>query len=766
MIGLVSLAMTVSKTHATSFQSGPHTGAVYAAAMVTDTETPGTFYYTGITYDSTLGTSSSESSTSTAKVPHCFVAKSEQTSTSSATASPFFSLVTQYASFTPLLEDSCRTLVVLSPQQLAVVGTADEGSPMFESNVMVPFTLPQSGFAMTLSTNTLDKVAGLTLTTETRVPYPQAVVTDPNDSDKIFVASMAATAVAEETSTQEYPNWTHLFQHGTSFELSVQALEYHEGATGDTFDGILDLGNGGSSTGAVSPLLQSNWTQRFPVPNETVADGTTAPPRPSVYVGGMIWKSKVGLIVVGSTSAHGEAYGPADGDDEDGFVTVLDPNTGKLGNQAVTSSGAAAVTNERHGTEEYDIVTSICDDPNDDSAFYIVGATKGDMYGILPIDENLQPPLDSLQAFVRKIKVTTLQTVWTVQLAAWIDADTVTGAVAMGCVVDNDGSLFLVGQVTKGAGMVEGTSIHVSQGGQDIWVAKISTLNAVRLWIQQAGSSGTESLARNGPIALDVDGNPVVFGDTDGPLYRTRQISEETDLFVMTFNKETGAFETTISGNGPDNTQEIPDEDFPDFVDDDGVVLDDDQSDVIGNVDVDALAETAVYSSELQFHQSGPNGGAMYASSIVYDEVTDMAIILGISYTSALGSVLSEPSCLMAKIQISSMQTKSYSILGSEYAMDTCRGLVMQSSGDSGINSANIFAVGNSEVEGQEQSGSVMRLSGNDFSIETSTLLSSEGIPYPQALVIDGDFIYVASMTSNDLKQNANDESGSEFPNW
>ena len=111
MIGLVSLAMTVSKTHATSFQSGPHTGAVYAAAMVTDTETPGTFYYTGITYDSTLGTSS-ESSTSTAKVPHCFVAKSEQTSTSSATASPFFSLVTQYASFTPLLEDSCRTLVV------------------------------------------------------------------------------------------------------------------------------------------------------------------------------------------------------------------------------------------------------------------------------------------------------------------------------------------------------------------------------------------------------------------------------------------------------------------------------------------------------------------------------------------------------------------------------------------------------------------------------------------------------------------------------
>ena len=759
MIGLLSLVLTISKAHATSFQSGPHVGAVYAAAMVIDPENPGTFYYTGITYDPTLGTTSS--STTANQVPHCFVAKSQQSST---TTTSFFSLMTQYASSTPTLEDSCRSLVVISPAQIAVIGTADEGSPMFESNVMSSLTTPQGGFAMTVETNTLSKIAGLTLPTETRVPYPQAVVTDPNDSDKIFVASMTATVDAEQTSTQEYPNWTHLFQHGTSFELTVQSLEYHEGASGETFDGILDLG--GSSTGAVSPLLQSNWTQYFPVPEETVTDGSVAPPRPSVYVGGMIWKSKVGLIVAGSTSAHGEAYGPADGDDEDGFVAVLDPSTGQLGNQAVTTSGNPVVTNERHGTEQYDIVTSICDDPNDDSAFYIVGATRGDMLGILPVDENLQPPLDSLQAFVRKIKVTTLQTEWTVQLAAWIDADTSSEAVARGCVVNTDGHLFLVGEVTNGASMVEGKLVHVSQGVQDIWVAKINTLNAVRMWIQQAGSSGTESLARNGPIAVDVDGNAVVFGDTDGPLYRARQISDEKDLFVMTFNKETGAFDTTTSGNGPDNTQEIPDEELPDFVDDDDIVDDDDQTDVIGNVDVDVLPETATFSSELQLHQSGPNGGAMYASSIVYDKVTDLAIILGISYTSALGIVTSEPSCLIAKIQISSMQTKAYTILGSEYAMDTCRDLVMQSSGDSGINSANILAVGNSEVEGQEPSGSVMRLSGNDLSIGTRTLLSSDSIPYPQALVIDGDFVYVASMTSNDLKQNANEQSGNEFPNW
>jgi hypothetical protein len=476
------------------------------------------------------------------------------------------------------------------------------------------------------------------------------------------------------------------------------------------------------------------------------------------------------LIVAGSTAAFGEAYGPATGGDEDGFVAVLDPSTGDLGNQAVTETGEAARTNERHGTGEYDIVIDLCDNPYDDTAFFIVGATKGDMLGRYPEDENLQPPAGSLQAFVRKLSASTLQTIWTVQLGAWIDIDTKTNAAAFDCMVNSEGNLYLVGQVSGGASMVEANTVHASQGGQDIWVAQIDTNNGVRNWIQQVGSAGDESLARNSPIGLDSNGNAIVFGDTTGSLYRERTVTPEADLFVITFDKDTGTFQTTVEGLSPDTTQVLAEDD--DAVDDDSVD-DDDQSAVLGNVDVDSLSDTRAVTADSQLHQSGPNGGALYASSLIYDPTSDLAVILGISYTSTLGTVTSYPSCLVAKVQISSMETKTYRIVGSGDVLEACRGLAMTYSED-GIDSSTIVMVGNSEPLGlyassdplDLQSGFGMSLSGDNLGILNGASLFSERIPYPEALVVDGNDIYVASMTSNDFQQNANDQVGSEFPNW
>jgi len=772
-----------------SFQSGPHVGAVYAASMAVD-DTTGGLYFTGITYDPHWGSSSS-GATDPMSASHCFVAKADTTTTSSPIE---FSSELQYSSPTSTVEDACRSLVILSDAQVAVVGTADAGSLMLPGNTGQS-DLPQVGFTMTLETKGLTKIAGLTLTTEERVPYPQRVVTDPDDPDKLFVASMSATADRYQQLRVDYPNWTHRFQHGKSFEMTVQALRYDEGYTGDTFDGLLDFGDDAGNGGGVSPSLEELWTKHFPV-NATNGEFF------SVYVAGMIWKANVGLIVAGSTKAQGFGYGDSEGDDEDGFVTVLDPSSGALGNKA----SSTAQTNERHGTAKDDFVTSLCDDPLNGDAFYIVGTTMGDMNGIL--DGNLVPPEGSLQAYVRKLNAITLLEEWTVQLPAWFNETEKTNAAALGCVVNTDGNLYVAGQVENGASMIEGNKIHISEGGQDIWIAQVNTQSKALNWIQQVGSSGEESMARNGGIAVDANGNAIVFGDTTGPLYREREVAAEADLFVITFDKDTGAFDTTVNGDTVGNTQDVfisdepddepedPTDDFQpndgfaddqiadDQFEDDRVVmddqyppgeLDDDQTAVLGNIDVGGLPQEALITSEYQLHQSGPNGGAMYASSLVYDPVTDLAVILGISYTSTQGKVMSIPSCLIAKVQISSMQTQTYNIFGSDEAMDSCRNLAVHKSDESsGIGSSSIIIVGNSEPGGifvspdvvRPESGFGILLNGGSLEVQEEAPLFSEGIPYPQALVVNGDYFYVASMTSNDLEQNANDQSGKDFPNW
>jgi hypothetical protein len=70
--------------------------------------------------------------------------------------------------------------------------------------------------------------------------------------------------------------------------------------------------------------LTSKWIQEFPVDPETNGG------LPQVYIGGIILKNDAFLVIAGSTRALGETYGDATGDDEDGFLTLLNPSTGLL----------------------------------------------------------------------------------------------------------------------------------------------------------------------------------------------------------------------------------------------------------------------------------------------------------------------------------------------------------------------------------------------------------------------------------------------------
>ena len=107
------------------------------------------------------------------------------------------------------------------------------------------------------------------------------------------------------------------------------------------------------------------------------------------------------MVVAGSTRGQGEGYGNAEGNDEDGFITILNTDTGELSDMADLDR-----SNKRIGTAEDDIIAGICDDPMDVNSFYIVGATKGDMG---QPSQDASPPQGSLKAYAQKMDIRTLE---------------------------------------------------------------------------------------------------------------------------------------------------------------------------------------------------------------------------------------------------------------------------------------------------------------------------------------------------------------------
>ena len=124
---------------------------------------------------------------------------------------------------------------------------------------------------------------------------------------------------------------------------------------------------------------QTQWIREFPIGYENSPSLSS----PQFSLGGILLKnngnnsSSPFLIVAGSTRGVGEGYGSAVGDDEDGYIALLDVSTGALLTNRKSS--------ERFGTADDDVVGGVCEDPNDDDIVYIVGETQGDL-GAIPAD--------------------------------------------------------------------------------------------------------------------------------------------------------------------------------------------------------------------------------------------------------------------------------------------------------------------------------------------------------------------------------------------
>jgi len=157
-----------------------------------------------------------------------------------------------------------------------------------------------------------------------------------------------------------------------------------------------------------------------------------------------------------------------------------------------------------------------------------------------------------MSAWIRKISVSDLSPVWTKQLGAVKSVPNDPSTVyALGCAVSG-GFIYAGGVVDDNAGIVLGTDARQSSGGDDIWLGQFSTDTGDVNWLHQVGTPGDDHMAPRGGVIVASNGNAIVYGDTNGSAFRSRD-SEGTDpdLIVMSFDASDDSYPDMNMDNIP-----------------------------------------------------------------------------------------------------------------------------------------------------------------------------------------------------------------------
>ena len=505
--------------------------------------------------------------------------------------------------------------------------------------------------------------------------------------------------------------------------------------------------------------IESVWSKTYPVVPDS--DGIVF----NVLVGGMILNEDVGLIVVGSTRAKGPAYGEAFGEDEDGFITLINPEDGTL--------VAGRTNNMRIGSDRDDVISEICNVPGDVESVIIVGATTGDVGGVRDEEAGMLVFPGSLQWYVKRINLLNLEEEWSIQGGAVPSAETdgissTTAVYAVGCHVNSD-TIYVGGTVENGAMVLDGRSPRSSNGGNDVWVASLALSTGDLNWIRQFGSVGDDELARNGGITTDSSGNVVVFGDTTGALSRDRAVGANADIFLAVLSASDGAFgtkgestgaEVQVSKNSPTAAPvalPVMDEDFDD--------------------DSQAIPDSIV---AIQF---GPDVGPTYAGGMDYDRFFNSLYLTGATYGNFVSvddtnhNSNKQSQCFFARIDLPNLevvQRETYSVMGE---MDACTAVASNAFN----RQRNVILLGTTEPGGiltelAENQDELQYGFAMDLSLQTTyeflggTSLGGGLAPvvFPVALVSDEDTFWTVSMVSNDEKISPDYDKvkSKEFPNF
>jgi len=259
------------------------------------------------------------------------------------------------------------------------------------------------------------------------------------------------------------------------------------------------------------------------------------------------------LVLVGTTNGEGPEFGgngmPTPPLTEYGFVTKLTPKNGEIDN---VSGSTASI---RIGVDKKDTsIRGVCFQKGivDVDHIYVVGFTRGLLEKSSMRENQLSSPTStthsSKHAFVAKLKLLTLEIVWSRQIGSQ-DGEDILGH---GCDVTQDGStVYLAGTVKDGGSIkyiddADAEFKPISAGGDDLFVASYTAKGNTN-FIRQFGTTEDDTFAKGRGIVCDEKGNAILLGNTRGSMMRLRETHNDTfsntkpnDIFVLSIGKKEG----------------------------------------------------------------------------------------------------------------------------------------------------------------------------------------------------------------------------------
>lgn len=541
LFSVLVLQQPLSATAArpSGLQSGHDDEPTFSGGMAYDAASHAV-YLTGATYGTVSGNGLVAASNDRFKSSSCFVATVKLPSaTNDDDDDEKLQWIDRQLFGTTDIPEACSSLAISSDTidtsshtAAYIMATTEDGGLLTELSAAGGVRSTQFGSVLNFefaSTGEATLLGGMLMDDEP-VQYPVAIVADPSH-EYIYVASMFSSETVPNpdfvkyAATQDFPNLTlaGLRKFGTTYRMLLERIQIQH--TQDTNDGEL------------KETLIPTW--RLPL-------GTTGGAY-SIFATGMVQVNSELLVVVGSTRGHGTAVGGVADDETDesmnGFITKFNPNTG-----GYVSTGTNAKQSAQFGMPgQEDWSTKVCVSSGEEQEFiYIVGATTGYLDTITTVDNPNDPDDNNVDAYVSKINVITLQPVWTKQFHASNPNASGAATYALDCKVTDDGSLVYVAGIVENGAAIESPTVEKqrSNGRDDIFIVQLDNQGTVN-WLHQIGTSGNEGLAHGGGLAIDKNDNAILFGDTTGEFYRSRQQDAQKstpDIFVMTVDKVEGAY--------------------------------------------------------------------------------------------------------------------------------------------------------------------------------------------------------------------------------
>ncbi|CAJ1959226.1 unnamed protein product [Cylindrotheca closterium] len=742
IVALSSIASTtgapVVETPLFGFQTGPLEGPLYAGELFYDDSTD-KIYISGEIYQANSQAPESE----------CLLMTFDRNT---------LDLIKSKAYGNPNTLDFCSSMTLSSDNHLMVVGNSAPGgwSDQFKlTNTNGSNKL--NGFMAVLNKDDLSAVSsthsGLMMETadlNTNIPYPRDILSD--DNGNVWVVSLTSTDSNANPSESAFADWlTEDIQYGSSTYMTITKFSYGTSA-GHSISGI--------STG--SNHLSMDFTKEYPV--DTPSDGTV-PPR--VFVGGLLLKDIAPvtvnaaastedketefLVVAGSTRGKGTGYGQSQGTDEDGFLTLIDKTTGNLLDLTSPVAVAAGITtnNARIGTYADDIITGLCNDPNDPDSFFIVGATQARFGDALQDDAGPNIPETSLRGFISKISLTDLKAKWTRHFkAVQPNPSQVSEVYAMDCLVDDD-QIFVSGNVESGGSVYDVSKDRQlpAKGGSDMWFAAMDLFTLEVDWVRQIGTVKDDRLAEHGSMDMTED-LLMVLGETNGNFYRERAADEKdasTDIVLIALGTDTGRHKHPIGQKG-DQIIKAPDEEDED---DDWNNADDDDDSVVGQIKWEPRG------AQLK--------GPLYAGGMVYDSEKHMVEFTGGSYLEENNKSM----CFTGTWDLTTGQVNKIYLAGTDFSEEACNAIAWSptdnlaysvgftESTDQGF--FDYMTAGADRADNVKVMGTILQTNANGRPVGGG-IIDQEVVQYPVAAVTHPteDYIFVASSASTNSTEHGN----------